>query len=160
MEIRKVTLADADKISGLLTQLGYPGTAAFILARIEELIGHPDAELAVAVEDGTVLGVISVHFIPQLALPGAFARISYLCVDESARSRGIGRLLESWCESMARERGCDRIELHCHSRREEAHRFYHRQGYEDSPKYLMKKIGQPLCHQESGDSERIRPGMV
>ena len=140
MEIRSARQEDAGRIAGLLTQLGYPGTERFIRSKIEALLRHPDAELAVAVENDLVLGIISVHFIPQIALAGDFARISYLCVDESARSSGVGRLLEAWCERVARERGCDRIELHCHSRREAAHRFYSRQGYEESPKYLMKKI--------------------
>ncbi|BCS53621.1 GNAT family N-acetyltransferase [Geobacter sp. SVR] len=140
VEIRNACQKDADRIAGLLTQLGYPGTERFISEKIEALTRHPDEELAVVVENGEILGVISVHFIPQLALPGDFARISYLCVDEAARSRGVGRLLEAWCEQIARERGCDRIELHCHSRREAAHRFYHRRGYEESPKYLMKRI--------------------
>jgi GNAT superfamily N-acetyltransferase len=140
MEIRSATLLDADKIEGLLTQLGYPGTEEFIREKIVQLTSHPDGELAVAVEQGEVVGFISIHFIPQLGLAGSFARISYLCVDETARGRGIGGQLEAYCERRARDRGCDRIELHCHSRRERAHRFYQRQGYEESPKYLMKKL--------------------
>jgi GNAT superfamily N-acetyltransferase len=140
MEIRIAIEADAEKIVSLLTQLGYPGTEGFTREKIRELNSHPDGELAVAVESGKVVGFISLHFIPQLALPGDFARISYLCVDESVRSRGVGQQLESYCERRARERGCNRIELHCHSRREQAHRFYFRQGYEESPKYLMKKL--------------------
>ena len=140
MQIRKATLADADKITDLLTQLGYPGTEGFIREKIMQLNGHPDAELVVAIEHGDVLGFISIHFIPQIALPGSFARICYLCVEEGARSRGIGRHLELYCERLAGERNCDRIEVHCHSRRERAHEFYYRQGYEESPKYLMKKL--------------------
>jgi GNAT superfamily N-acetyltransferase len=140
MELRKATLADADRIADLLTQLGYPGTKEFIREKIAQLSSYPDDELVVAVEGGYVVGFVSLHFIPQIALPGAFARISYLCVDENSRSKGIGGLLESYCERAATVRGCDRIELHCHSRRERAHRFYYRQGYQESPKYLMKKL--------------------
>ena len=140
MEIRPATLADAAKIADLLTQLGYPGTEKFIREKILELTGHPDGDLAVAVEEGEVLGFIALHFIPQLGLAGSFARISYLCVDDGARGRGVGGRLETYCEQRARERGCDRIELHCHSRREQAHKFYRRQGYEESPLYLMKKL--------------------
>ena len=140
MQIRKAALADAGKMTELLIQLGYPGTEGFIRERIMQLNDHPDEELAVAVEHGEVLGFISIHFIPQIALPGPFARISYLCVDEGARSRGIGGQLEAYCERIARERHCDRIEVHCHSRRERAHKFYSRQGYMESPKYLMKKL--------------------
>jgi GNAT superfamily N-acetyltransferase len=140
MEIRKATLADADRIANLLTQLGYPGTEGFIREKIVQMSRHPDEELVVAVRNGEVLGFLSLHFIPQIALPGSIARISYLCVDEENRGGGIGRQLEAYCERLARERGCDRIELHCHLRRERAHKFYFRQGYEESPKYLMKKL--------------------
>lgn len=31
-------------------------------------------------------------------------------------------------------------ELHCHSRRKQAHKFYNRQGYAESPKYLIKML--------------------
>ena len=89
---------------------------------------------------GALLGVLSLHFIPQLALEGDFCRISYFCVSSNARSKGIGRLLESEGEALARARGCDRIEVHCHSRRSDAHRFYYRQGYTESPKYLCKSL--------------------
>jgi GNAT superfamily N-acetyltransferase len=140
MQIRKATANDADTIADLLAQLGYPGTEGFIREKIEQLNSHLDAELVVAVQDGEVLGFISIHFIPQIALPGAFARISYLCVEERARGRGVGRHLESYCERLARDRNCDRIELHCHEHRKKAHDFYYRQGYEESPKYLMKKL--------------------
>jgi GNAT superfamily N-acetyltransferase len=140
MEQRIASEADAGKIADLLTQLGYPASEQFVRKKILELNSHPDEELVVTVDDGSVLGFISLHFIPQLALPGHFARISYLCVDESVRSKGVGQKLEQYVELRARERGCDRIELHCHSRRDLAHRFYFRQGYEESPKYLMKLL--------------------
>jgi GNAT superfamily N-acetyltransferase len=140
MEIRKAGVADADRITYLLTQLGYPGTEGYLRDKIVRMESHPDAELAVAVEDGVIAGLISIHFIPQIALPGSFARISYLVVDEEFQGRGVGTGLESYCLRLARERGCDRIEVHCHSRRKRAHDFYHRQGYEESPKYLIKKL--------------------
>jgi GNAT superfamily N-acetyltransferase len=138
--IRDARLDDAAQIAALMTALGYPDTEAFIAARVEQQLRHPDARLLVAVEGTQVLGVISLHFIPQIALAGDFCRISYLCVDGTARSRGVGAMLEQRAVELACERGCDRIELHCHSRREEAHRFYFRQGYEESPKYLMKML--------------------
>ncbi|ELY4032601.1 GNAT family N-acetyltransferase [Cronobacter sakazakii] len=132
---RTATPADATAISALLTELDYPDTAHFIDQRLAELLAHPDERVLVAEEDGALLGVLSLHFIPQLALS-----ISYFCVSSNARSKGIGRLLESEGEALARARGCDRIEVHCHSRRSDAHRFYYRQGYTESPKYLCKSL--------------------
>jgi GNAT superfamily N-acetyltransferase len=141
MTLRKVTRADASRIADLLAQLDYPGTQAFIDDKIAELLAHPDEEIVVAEEKGRILGFISIHFIPQIAFRGSFARISYLCVDAAVRGKGIGRALEEYCVHAARGRGCDRIELHSHSRRQRAHAFYFRQGYEESPKYLMKRLG-------------------
>lgn len=140
VDIRTAQASDADVISNLLTSLGYPGTQPFIHSRITQLLAHPDEKLLVATNDVVVVGVISLHFIPQLALAGDFCRISYFCVDETTRGAGIGTALEAHATELARSRGCDRIEVHCHSRRVNAHRFYSRQGYVESPKYLAKPL--------------------
>ncbi|WP_342066937.1 GNAT family N-acetyltransferase [Achromobacter kerstersii] len=141
MHVRPATVQDSPAITTLLAQLGYPGTAAFLPQKIAQLAAHGDAQLLVAHdESGRLLGFISLHFITQLALSGDFCRISYFCVDDQARSAGVGRQLEAAAEAQARARGCDRIEVHCHERRANAHRFYYRQGYEESPKYLMKRL--------------------
>ncbi len=138
--IRDAQLADAPQIVSLLEALDYPGTDYFIKDRLLQLLGHPDEKLLVSVENEVVTGVISLHFIPQLALPGDFCRISYFCVDSQARGAGTGKALEERAVNIATQRGCDRIEVHCHSRRTDAHRFYFRQGYSESPKYLCKSI--------------------
>lgn len=140
IEIRRAVIADSLSIMTLLESLGYPGTGQFIKTRIAQLSAHPDAELLVAIEDTEVVGVISLHFIPQIALAGDICRISYFCVASAARNKGIGSLLELRAVDLARRRGCDRIEVHCHSRREAAHRFYCRQGYVESPEYLVKSL--------------------
>jgi len=140
VQIREAKIGDGEAIASLLTVLGYPGTEGVIERKIEQLLKHPDARLLVAVEGNEILGFISLHFIPQLALPGDFCRISYFCVNEASRGRGVGAGLEEAAVELARERGCDRIEVHCHARRELAHRFYHRQGYSESSKYLLKLL--------------------
>ncbi|MHA4807205.1 GNAT family N-acetyltransferase [Flavitalea flava] len=162
MGIRIATPQDAKAIQSLLEQLEYPGTENFLVARLEKLLTDPAEQLLVYEKEespggeggrageerpwgeekimGNILGVLSLHFIPQLAVEGDFARISYFSVDESARSEGIGKKMEEYCARMARERGCQLIEVHCHTRRTEAHRFYARQGYEESPKYLVKRL--------------------
>jgi GNAT superfamily N-acetyltransferase len=138
--IRPAIPADAPALSVLLAQLGYPDTEKFIDKKLAAMLQHADEALLVAEREGQVLGMISLHFIPQIALEGDFCRISYLCVDDTQTSLGIGKLLEEQAEELARTRGCDRIEVHCHGRRVRAHQFYGRQGYEESPKYLMKSL--------------------
>jgi len=140
MFVRPAVVEDKDTISSFLTQLDYPGTESFVGEKIERLLAHPDAVLLVAQDANQVVGVISLHFIPQLALSGDFCRISYFFVGEGTRGKGLCDFLEAAAIQEAVRRGCDRIEVHCHSRRTRAHEFYFRQGFEESPKYLMKML--------------------
>lgn len=140
MKIRKVKPNDEAAISELLIALDYAGTDGFLNQRLLQLIGHPDSGLLVATINDVVCGFISLHFIPQIALAGDFCRISYLCVSEKVRGAGIGKQLLNEAEKAARERGCDRMELHSHSRRVKAHAFYLREGYAESPKYFTKRL--------------------
>ena len=91
--IRTALESDSEQISHLLASLGYEGTQSFIGRRIAQLLAHPDEALLLACEGSRVLGVISLHFIPQLALAGDFCRISYFCVDPAARGAGVGTAL-------------------------------------------------------------------
>jgi len=133
----------------LLDQLEYPGSESFLETNLERMVKDPEEVLLVWEEegpgaesgaDGRILGLLSLHFIPQIAVEGDFARISYFAVDEGVRSGGIGRAMEAHVTKLARERGCRLIEVHCHERRERAHEFYFRQGYVESPKYLIKRL--------------------
>jgi GNAT superfamily N-acetyltransferase len=142
MGIRKAKVDDWKQISLLLNQLDYPDTKPFIKEKVEILLMDPNEVLLVFEEDQSVIALISVHFIPQLAVKGDFARISYFAVDKNIRSKGIGRKIEEYCTDLAIKRNCDRIEVHCHSRRKDAHRFYIRQGFTESPKYFTKMLPQ------------------
>lgn len=147
--IRRATPTDAPGISRLLTQLEYPGTENFLPSRLATMLADPAGILLVWAEPhapsatepgGALLGFLSLHFIPQIALEGDFARISYFAVDETARGQGIGRQMEAEATRLAKKRGCALLEVHCHTRRTRAHEFYRRQGYEESPKYLIKRL--------------------
>lgn len=140
MNIRPAKPQDSFALSALLAELGYPDNEHFIETRLQQLIDHPDERLLVAEQDGSVLGFLSLHFIPQLALAGDFARVSYFCVADGERSKGAGHQLITAAEALAEARGCDRMELHCHERRTKAHGFYAREGYRESPKYLRKVL--------------------
>ena len=140
MVIRKAVIEDWKQISSLLDQLEYSNTESFIKEKLEVLLRNPNEELLVFEESNQVIAFISMHFIPQLALKGDFARISYFAVDQHIRSKGLGRKIEEYCTNLAIEKNCDRIEVHCHSRRTDAHRFYMRQGYSESPKYFIKML--------------------
>lgn len=138
--IRPALASDAGALSRLLEQLGYGNTQTFLERRIVELLEHPDAALFIYEEAHAPKGLLSLHTIPQIALLGSFLRISYFVVDETSRGRHIGAALEAYATQIAREKKCDRIEVHCHERRQDAHRFYEKHGYVESPKYFVKHL--------------------
>jgi len=140
MAIRSATLADHSAISNLLTQLGYPGTQDFLPENLEKMLNQASSQVLVYEDDGEVAGFIAIDFLTQLVVKGDFIRISCFSVDENIRGKGIGKALEDYITELGKDRNCDRIEVHCHSRRIDAHRFYYRQGYSESPKYLMKSL--------------------
>jgi GNAT superfamily N-acetyltransferase len=142
MGIRKAKVEDWKQITLLLNQLDYPDTESFIKEKVEILLMDPNEVILVFEEDQSVIALISVHFIPQLAVKRDFARISYFAVDKNIRSKGIGRKIEEYCTDLAIKRNCDRIEVHCHSRRKDAHRFYMRQRFTESSKYFIKMLPQ------------------
>lgn len=140
MGIRPVRIDDHKRISELLEQLGYPGTAPFMAEKIARMIECPDEQVLVYEIQGVVQALISLHFIAQIALAGDFARISYFIIDDRFRGQGIGKEMLEYCSELAKQRRCDRFEVHSHSRRTGAHRFYIREGFEESPKYLIKSL--------------------
>lgn len=144
MNIRQAQAKDSFALAALLAELGYGGTEAFIDKRLAELIRDPNEILLVAEHGTQVMGFLSLHFIPQLALAGDFARISYFCVAEGERSKGSGQQLLNYAEKLATQRGCDRMEVHCHSSRLKANQFYQREGYTESPCYHIKDLTLPM----------------
>lgn len=138
--IRSARLEDAPIIINLLEQLGYPNTESFLEEKLKMMLKHPNEEFFVYEVEGKVVAMMSMHIIPQIALEGDFARLSYFAVDANYRGEGVGKKMEKYAVKLAMDRKCDRIELHCNERRVESHKFYYRQGYEESPKYLMKKL--------------------
>lgn len=138
--IRPARVEDGRAIARLLEQLGYPGAEEWIEEKVARMLADPGEVLLVWEEDGRVAAFLCLGFEPQIAVKKDFAEIRAFAVDEVARSGGIGRALEERVEELARERDCHLIRVHCHERREQAHAFYFRQGYEESPKYLIKKL--------------------
>jgi ribosomal protein S18 acetylase RimI-like enzyme len=100
------------RIGSLPDQLGYPTNRKALRDQLLFLLNHPDRLLVVGGFE-EVEAVMSIHFVPQITLDGDFAIISYLCVDETVRSNGIGEKMEAYCTNIAIDRNCDRIQVHC-----------------------------------------------
>ena len=86
LNIRRAGLQDATALARLLGQMEYAQDLVQLKVRLQQLLDHPQELLLVAELEQQACAFLSMHFIPQLALAGDFARISYFCVDEALRA--------------------------------------------------------------------------
>jgi len=140
MPIRKATASDAQPVKYLLEQLGYHLPPESVKQKLAQMVGDPDNQVFVYETDELIQAFITLHFVPQLGLAGDLAVIGYFAVDEKERSQHIGRELEEYVTRLAAKRNCDRIQVHCNLKRQDAHRFYIRQGYHETRKYFTKQL--------------------
>ena len=126
MIVREATSSDAAALAALSTQLGYPTRLEEAAERLAA-IGN-DGAVLVAEDAGAVLGWIHVCGIRFFQSP-PFAEIGGLVVDEAARGKGIGRLLVAAAVRWAAEQGYGKIRVRSKVVREDAHRFYEREGF-------------------------------
>jgi GNAT superfamily N-acetyltransferase len=118
--------ADASALVPLFAQLGYPNDAATIERRLHSWTG--DSGVLLAWIEKRIVGLVAVHISEHL-LDGAMAEIAALVVDKKTRGRRIGAALLRGAESWAIGRGTRRIRVRSNVIREDAHRFYEREGY-------------------------------
>jgi len=87
--------------------------------------------MAVAAEAGvgneSVLGV-AVHRVHENTAEGVKMYVDDLVTDETRRSRGVGHALMQHLQGMARAAGCAEYTLDSGTHRQQAHKFYFREG--------------------------------
>jgi len=84
-------------------------------------------EMAVAMQAGRVAGV-AVWRVMEKTLSFRELYCDDLITDEGQRSTGVGHALMEHMAKVARERGCDLFTLDSGTQRQQAHKFYFREG--------------------------------
>lgn len=99
-------------------------------------------DVLVARFDGEVIGVCQVMVFVHFQHTGEWCcEVESVHVRAELRSRGVGaRLLEA-AETLARARGCYRMQLTSRNVRVDAHRFYSRLGFEQTSQGFKKALG-------------------
>ncbi|MEO8102490.1 MAG: GNAT family N-acetyltransferase [Betaproteobacteria bacterium] len=103
-----------------------PQIPADYIGRMKQVFAG-GAEMAVAVRDGKVLG-ITVFRMLENTFSGRDLYCDDLVTDEALRSSGVGRLLMQYMDKLAAERACDTLSLDSGCQRQQAHKFYFREG--------------------------------
>ncbi|NGN68769.1 GNAT family N-acetyltransferase [Streptomyces sp. A7024] len=110
-------------------------------AAFDRLAADPNQHLVVAVRDGRTVGTLQLTVIPGLSRKGAVRSIvEAVRIHHSERGSGLGSELMEWAVEESRRLGCVLVQLTSDARREDAHRFYERLGFEASHVGFKKQL--------------------
>ncbi|WP_105383821.1 GNAT family N-acetyltransferase [Neorhizobium alkalisoli] len=114
--------------------------------RYEEAFAAIDGDdnqlLAVAVDAADqVVGCLQLSFIPGLSRTGMWqGQIESVRIAAGERGSGLGSQLIEWAVEMARERGCELLQLTSDKARPDAIRFYEKLGFIASHEGLKRNL--------------------
>ncbi len=115
--VREAEAADVEEVAtaveSLLAELGGRSpTRSELEAETRALLEDPEGgSVLIAEADGRIVGLLSASWQRAIHVPGVYATIQDLWVDEGWRSRGVGAELVEAIASQARTRGVSRLEV-------------------------------------------------
>ena len=130
ISIRPMQLEDALAINSLSKQLGYDLSLEDTQNCIQQILQRKDDISLVAIFENNIVGWIHAFKAYRIETQ-PFIEIGGLVVDESHRSKGIGKILvdevKKWCGS----KEISSLRVRCNTRRRESHLFYQRIGFHE-----------------------------
>jgi GNAT superfamily N-acetyltransferase len=108
------------------------------VARMKQVLAA-GAQMAVALEGEEVRG-LTVFRVLEKTLSGRELYCDDLVTDEAKRSTGVGHMLVEYMERIGRERRCDMLALDSGTQRQQAHKFYFREGMVVTSFHFNKKL--------------------
>lgn len=139
--IRPAVCADAAGIYTLICALEETRFPQEIFAwGLDTMLGSPSHILLVAEEQGNIVGLLHMRMEFQLHHCGKVAEILELIVSQEVRSKGIGAALLKAARAQAVQQHCIQFEVTSNRKREKAHRFYQREGLEQTHVKLTEAL--------------------
>lgn len=132
-ELRPATLADTEAVYGLICELKQKEyDRNTFAAGFAANLRHPQQRYQLAEVNGEIVGLIGIQIMFPLNLNCWIGEIQELVVLPQIRGLNVGKRLLEWAEDEARLNGASLMELSSGKVRTDAHRFYQREGYEQS----------------------------
>jgi GNAT superfamily N-acetyltransferase len=129
ISVRLISSEDAEAAAELSGQLGYRASTETMRDRIEKLLcNHKSQAAFVACVGAEVVAWIEIAIVQHLQSE-PHTVVGGLVVREDMRSRGIGSTLLSEAEEWSRKQGIPVVRVRSQAARQDAHRFYLREGY-------------------------------
>jgi GNAT superfamily N-acetyltransferase len=129
ISVRPISSEDAEAAAELSGQLGYKSSSESMRGRIEKLLCSGSSQAAfVACLGAEVVAWIEIAIVEHLQSE-PHTVVGGLVVRDDVRSRGIGRRLLAEAEAWSRRQGILVVRVRSQAARQDAHRFYLREGY-------------------------------
>jgi GNAT superfamily N-acetyltransferase len=139
--------AVAAAVESLLLELGgRRPEPSELQTEVRALLEDPaGGSVLIAEADGKTVGVLSASWQRAIHVPGVYATIQDLWVDEAWRSRGVGAELVEAIASQARARGVSRLEVglprETFAAIASTESFYERNGFEHLGPRMRRLLG-------------------
>lgn len=102
-------------------------------------LSNPDIIYLLAFSDKNPVGFLSLHVQQLLHHGGPIGEIQEMYVSTEARSLGVGKRLIDEIKRIAKQRRIPQLEVTSSFKREDAHRFYEREGFAHTHKKFTWK---------------------
>ena len=123
----------------LIQQLNPIMTADRFAQLIQQMVKQGNYFQAGCFISGKLVGLTGVWIGTQLWC-GKFIEVDNFVVDESHRSRGIGKRLLNWVDAKAKSEGCQMVRLDTYVTLDKAHRFYFANGFKIEGFHMTKRF--------------------
>lgn len=150
MQIRAAGPRDLETVAALLVELGggrpplptdaaaREGVRRVYERHLERAAGHQGLVL-LAEEQGRAIGLLTADVRERLNHATPEVWVADLVVTEAARGRGVGKALLDRAVAFAQEIGAHRLSLESGHWRQDAHRFYRREGWQDVALHFQRR---------------------
>jgi ribosomal protein S18 acetylase RimI-like enzyme len=142
VSIREATIADAESIARLVTELGYPTSSEQMRERLDVILKDEGYTTLVAFDPESIRAFIGMRVGPLYEADEFCGQIMALAVAKDHQRGGMGRMLMETAESHLNERGVRIVVVMSGTHRADAHAFYKRLGYALTGNRFKKVLGE------------------
>ena len=138
--IRDATIDDTERVSQLMTELGYPTTVERMRERLSQILSDSNYATFVADSGACVVGIAGATLGKYYENDGAYCQLLVLSVSSTARGQGTGTRLVEAVERWAASQGARAIVVNSALHRGDAHGFYERRQYARTGYRFVKQL--------------------
>ena len=145
--IRKATKNDLPDILNLYLQAGFDDQETLDLSSAEKILEqmhhYPCYDVYVAIQDEKVIGTFTLLIMNNLAHQGAPSGIvEDVVVSSDCRGQGVGKQMMAYAMKECQKAECYKLSLSSNIKREDAHHFYEKIGFEKHGYSYLVCLGQ------------------